>query len=135
MPIAIAVDPWRRLRYSVATGVITDDDVAEAYARAMADPDADPSMNVLADLSGVERVDVSADCVRRLAARQVEDERGHTLRPRVAIVAPSDCAFGIARMYTAYRQSLDASSRLLVCRSREEAERWLELPEEPIEAR
>jgi hypothetical protein len=131
MPIDIRVDLDRRVRYSVVSGVVTDADLLAAYERVVSDPEFDPTLNVLADTRGVERVDVSAKSVQLLAQRRARDERLLTTKPRVAIVAASDVVFGLARMYEAYGDRQGDGDRYLVCRTIEEARRWLGLPDEP----
>jgi hypothetical protein len=133
MPIRIRVDPARRVSYTTATGVITDADLREVCASMLANPDYDPSADHLFDGNGIERLEVTPATVQEAA--QLFASADHRIStgacPRVAIVAPADATFGVARMYEAYREMQPSSpKRYLVCRTMEEARRWLGLPEE-----
>jgi hypothetical protein len=129
MPIDIRVDSAERVRYSWVTGIVTDAEVIDAYDRVVDDPDFDPTLDVIADMTGVVRIDVTANRVRELAERRARNARLNAARPRVAIVAPTDVMFGIARMYESSGPRDDGSRRYLVCRTMEEARAWLSLPE------
>ena len=135
MPIDIRVDSAERVRYSLCTGVVTDADMVGAYERVVDDPAFDPTLNVLADMRGVERVDVTPGGIRQVAERRARNERVLRGRPRVAVVVASDLVFGLARMYEAYRDpqgdQKDDGKRFLVCRTMEEARVWLGLDEPP----
>ena len=129
MPIDIRVDSAERVRYSYVTGVVTDADAIDAYERVVDDPDFDPTLDVIADMTGVARLEVTASRVRELAERRARNARLNAARPRVAIVAPSDVMFGLARMYESSGPRDDGSRRYLVCRTMGEARAWLSLPE------
>jgi hypothetical protein len=125
MPIDIRVDSAERVRYSVATGVVTDRDMIDAYERVVGDPAFDPTLKVLADIRGLERAEITADGIRDVAERRARDQRALGHPPRVAIVVASDVTFGLARMYEAYSDQQGEDKRYLVCRSMDEARRWL----------
>ncbi len=129
MTIDIRVNLDERVRYSIVTGVVTDADLIAAYERVVADPDFDPTLNVLADTRGIERTEITAKGVQLLAQRRARDERWVAAKPRVAIVATTDVVFGLARMYEAYGDREGDGKRYLVCRTIEEARRWLGLRE------
>lgn len=129
MPIDIRVDADERVRYSFVTGVVTDAEMMEAYERVVEDPDFDPTLDVIADMTGVVRLEVTANRVRELAERRARNAVLNAARPRVAIVAPADVMFGIARMYESSSHRDDGSRRYLVCRTMEEAREWLSLPQ------
>ena len=131
MPIDTRVDNAERVRYSVATGVVTDGDIIEAYERVVGDPAFDPTLNVIADTRGVERAEITAGGIRELAERQARDERVVHGQPRVAVVVATDVIFGLARMYEAYSDQEADEKRYLVCRTMEDARRWLGLADEP----
>ena len=59
MPIDIRVDSADHVRYSLVTGVVTDADMLEAYERVVGDPAFDPTLDVIADTRGVQRVEVN----------------------------------------------------------------------------
>jgi hypothetical protein len=120
--IEFTVEPAARLRVATFTGTIDDAGLMEAYGQLIACPDYDPTLNDLADLSGVGRFDVSADALRGLIALFVPVDRlGH--RTRLAIVAAADSVFGMARMYEMLR--MDAPEEICVFRDMAEAREWL----------
>jgi hypothetical protein len=127
MPVVTWVDHAAGVRHIAFTGVLTDGDVAESYWM-VADPDGDPAMDLLVETSGVERVDVTEEALRAVAGLRALDSRRPAPAPaRVAVVAPADVMYNSARMYGAYRQEAGAVARYFVCRTMEEARRWLGL--------
>ena len=129
MPISFRVDRARRLRYATATGVITDADLLTILGAVLDDPDYDASLDQLFDGSGIEGLDVSTEAVREIAQRLGVADRAipEGVRPKTAIVAPTDAAFGLARMYQTYRGLEAPRKDYLVCRTIEEARAWLGL--------
>jgi hypothetical protein len=133
MPIDIRVDSAEGVRYSVVTGVVTDAEMLEAFERVVDDPTFDPTLDVIADLRGVERLAVTPTRVRELAERRARNPRLVAAQSRVAVVAPTDVMYGVARMYGSSGHREDAGRRFLVCRTMEEARAWLSLPERPLD--
>jgi hypothetical protein len=129
MPVSTWVNPTEGVRHITFTGVLSDGDVAESYWM-VADPDGDPGMDLLIETTGVERVAVTADALRAVAGLRALDSRGEAPGPaRVAVVAPSDFAYETARSYGSYREQVGSRARYFVCRTMEEARRWLGLPD------
>jgi hypothetical protein len=126
MPIRIRVDPAARVRHSVLEGTVDDDDLVDAYAAVLDDPDFDPTLNDLVDGRSVRRVDVTPAGVRRLADVVQQVDR-HALPTKIAIVAPDDVAYDAARMYEALRAGQQAPAEHRVFRDMAEARRWLGL--------
>ncbi len=130
MPLEISVEPTKRLRYAVARGTLTDRDLLEAWGDALADPSYDPALDNLVDMTETESFEVTPAGVQRLAdvmAMCLKDP-GPGVRPRVALVAPTDAAFGVCRIYETYRELQGAASHFFVTRSKAEAQCWLGLP-------
>ena len=67
--------------------------------------------------------DASTDEIKRVA--ELAEDLITTTAKRVALLAPEDLSYGLARMYQAYRNTDKALPRFKVCRSREEALAWL----------
>ncbi len=132
MPIRLRVDPVRKVNYTTATGVITDADLRQACASVVASPEYDPSADHIFDGHAIERLEVTPDTLQEAAQLFARTDRliPGGRRPRVAIVAPADATFGLARMYEAYRAMAPSPKRYLVCRTMEEARRWLGLPDD-----
>lgn len=81
--------------------------------------------NELIDMSQVAQiVRPPADRVRQLAQLSAAKDPP-TGRSRFAIVAPQDVAFGIGRMYEAYRESAHGTKEVGVFRTIESALTWL----------
>ncbi len=125
MPITYRIDAQRRLIVATATGELSDEDL-HAYAFAVADDPANaPDVRELFDLRGVSAVAVTADGVRQVA--QTVSEIDVAGKPsKLAIVAVSAVAFGLARMYQVLRS--DAPRDIQVFDDMNEALAWLGPP-------
>ncbi len=125
MPIEYTIDHERRLVLAKATGVFTDEDVFGYQKEVWSRPDVD-GYSELVDMSEVDSIDLpSVDRIQELARLSAGmDTRSSA--SRFAIVAPTEIAFGLGRMYEAYRSLDDRSTKeVSVFRSREEALRFL----------
>lgn len=120
VPIEIEIDEGRQRVSLWASGVLTDADVLETVSKLQAQPDAIHGFDLLADLSGTERFEVSTSAVRSLSMEGVVTGDGS----RRAIVAHSAVAYGVGRMYAMLRG--DPLGKLAVFRTRAEAVAWLE---------
>jgi hypothetical protein len=129
MPIRIRVDAAARVRHSVLEGTVGDDELVDAYAVVLNDPDFDPTLNDLVDARAVRRVDVTPAGVRRLADLVQQIDR-HSLPTKVAVVAADDVAYDMARMYEAFRTAQNAPAEHRVFRDMAEARQWLGLEPE-----
>jgi hypothetical protein len=83
----------------------------------------------LFDLSDVTIVDVAAESIRDAARRAEQYVDSRLDRGKLAIVAPRDLLFGMARMYEILRS--DSAVEVRVFRAREEAESWLGITNRP----
>ena len=126
MPITITVNTAERVRYSVMSGSVSDKELLDAYAQSLEAADFDPSLNGLVDARLVRQMDVTPAGLRRLADLIQRVDR-FQLPTKVAIVAESDVAFGMARMYQSIRASGGAPSEHRVFREMAEARAWLGL--------
>lgn len=124
MPITHHYDGATRTLHAVIQGTITDEEVLEYARRVAPDTEIPPGRRELIDLSGVEQTDVSGAGLREVA--DVFRAHDQTLfETKIAIVAPTDIAYGLARMYQAFRS--DSPVLLQVFREREAAVYWLGL--------
>ena len=67
----------------------------------------DLSMNRLVDMREAESASISTDCLRKLASFLCEQFKETQAHPKIAIVAPKDLSFGIARMYEVFTEDED----------------------------
>jgi hypothetical protein len=127
MPVSVSVSSMEWVRHVVFSGTVTDNDLVAAYdstARCLLDP----SMDLLVDTTGVERIAATTETLRKLATRRGDDaRRAGVAAPRVAVVAPNATVLGLARMYEAIRESAIGVARYFACRTIAEARGWLGL--------
>jgi hypothetical protein len=126
VPITITVNAAERLRYSVFSGDIGDRELIAAFRRSMESPDFDPTLNGLVDLRAVQRLDVTSSGIWELAQVLRVADRSRTAR-RVAIVAPSDFQFGMARMAATLLSTGGLATEYHAFRDMTEAREWLGL--------
>jgi hypothetical protein len=105
-------------------GIITDGDLFVAYDRLYEDPRHRIGMDELADCRAVERIEVTRSGLQALSASTALRLDANQVPWRVAIVAPSDAVFGMARMYEAFRS--ESPEQVQVFRDLPAAELWLE---------
>jgi hypothetical protein len=120
VPITHRVDHERRLVTAWPHGVMTDDDVS-AYPRSVRSRADVAGYDELIDMRDVAQIALpSGHRARELAQTSAAmDDRA---RPsKLAIIATQEVAFGLGRMYEAYR-SLDARSTKQVAVFRDAAE-------------
>jgi hypothetical protein len=121
MTITSRVDKARRLILSEASGTLTNEDVLKYTEWVRSDPTL-AEFDMLMDLSGAERVEVTSDGLRNAALRIPSRDKAQE-NYRVAIVAQSDFAFGMSRMYEMLRAG--AVGEVRVFRDIIEAKKWL----------
>jgi hypothetical protein len=105
-------------------GVFTNQDMLDCLARLHNDPVRRPGMPSLVDCRGVERMLVTPSGVQ--AAVMVEVTMVDSRQPpwAVAVIAPQDEVFWMARTYEVLRAG--SPERVRVFRQSSEAERWLD---------
>jgi hypothetical protein len=110
MPIDYSIDVARRLVSAKGRGILTKDEVT-AYQREVWSRPEVAGFNELMDMTNVEMHDPpSAEYLRQLAALSASMD---LLSPKskFAIVAPQLLAFGLGRMYEAYRDTEPLSTK------------------------
>jgi hypothetical protein len=119
MGMSYTIDQARRIVRSRGWGVVSSRDLLDLTSRLLADPAFDPTFRGLTDLSDVTEVRVETPAM-------VESASTPTYIPgtRRAVVAPSDVAFGMARMFASYAER--SGQEVRVFRAMREAEAWLE---------
>ncbi|MCG8590482.1 MAG: hypothetical protein MJE66_14425 [Proteobacteria bacterium] len=124
MPIDYRIDAARKVLVAEGHGQIRDEDLLDYARRMFADPGRHLAAHELVDLTRAsDDSEITADGIRELA----EYWRGRydlITGGRLAIVANSEVAYGLARMYQLMRD--DGPDRIRVFRSLDEAWEWLE---------
>jgi len=131
MPISHCIDPDRRLVTARAFGTLTDQDVFDYQLTVWSRKDV-AGYDELMDMSEVvEIVKPPAARMQQLASVAASMESSNT-DSKFAIIAPSDIAFGLGRMFQAFREYSDKGARKVgVFRSADEAHVFLELVPPP----
>jgi len=128
MPVHYQIDPGRHLIRTRCVGSLTLDEVV-AHLRALeADPRIPDPLDVLLDFSELSNFP-DHDQVHSVA-REVQQLRPNIAWRNLAIVAPRDLAFGIARMFEMISEPSFRAT--MVFRARADAERWIEKPDAPL---
>ena len=128
MPIKCHYRIADRLVVFVHEGVVSDDEFLSTYTACHEDPRFDRAFNVLVDLRRTES-DVRSSSVLRAFAdfrhRWFGDKQVHA---KVAVIAPQDLSFGLARMYEIYSETVPVD--FVVFRAADAALAWLGAPED-----
>ena len=124
MPTTARIEPVTQTLLVTYSGWITDDDLLRSYDQVRSLPGFDPDGRELVDFSAVEGGEVTSAGVGKLLGRPPLFGQG----ARRAIVAPTDVAFGMARMFELRR--LEECGEIVVFRTRREALEWLGIPDD-----
>jgi hypothetical protein len=125
MPIEFTIDHARRLVTATARGMLTGQDVF-GYQRTVWSRADVQGYNELLDMRAVEGIDLSSvDNMRALAGLSASMDIP-AISSKFAIVATSDEAFGLSRMYETYRHLENKSTKQVgVFRTLTEAHAYL----------
>jgi hypothetical protein len=120
------IDPALGCVFTTLEGTLSDEDILGYVRSALADPEFGPGLRGLVDASSVERLAVTRAGIEGVL--DLTRDRDDRIRgARLALVAPQDAAFGMARMYQTLRD--DPPYEIQVFRARAEALAWLGLDE------
>jgi hypothetical protein len=124
LPATYTIDERSAVVRVECLGVFTDQDLLDCLARLHHDSARKPGMPSLVDCRGVERMLVTPSGVQ--AAVMVEATMADRRQPpwAVAVIAPQDEVFWMARIYEVLRAG--SPERVRVFRQPAEAERWLD---------
>ena len=121
MPFTYHIDKERRRVISTGSGVLTSADIVNHQTELSADPDFCPDFDTVADFSKVTKVEATSATVQGAARRSLFSRNS-----RIAAVATNDEAYGLLRMYAAFREMSGGQAQMKTFRSREEAINWLD---------
>lgn len=127
MPITCDFRPDVKLAVFSQVGVVPDDEFLSSYRRFLQDPRLSKSFNLLVDLRRTCSSSRSSGALRKLAEFMQEMYTDKTVLPKVAVIAPEDLSFGLARMYEVFTSHL--SWDFAVFRAPDVALAWLRAPE------
>lgn len=128
MTITFDQDRAAGVRFTTITGTITDAELLDAYARVLASPEFDPTFDVLVDLSGVERAEVSAEGLGVVASFVAAAAAELRERPRVAVVARPPLLHGMLAHYVAAAERQQVRLEYRTFEDVAAARAWLGLP-------
>lgn len=123
MPIQYRYDPERRLLQVRMHGTVTDAELLDYARSATTDSTIEVEADELIDLRDVEIPEVKTSTLKQVADLFHDSERA-AKGVRIALVAASDAAYGIARMYQAFR--IDSNDEIQVFRKLDAAHGWLD---------
>jgi len=118
MPATLQLDVPRQLVHVTFSGDVTDDEVLGLQRALHQTPEAEPWWQALVDFSAADRMHLTAGAIRELGARS-----RFTAESRIAIVAPRDALYGVARMVELMHPG---PCGIMVFRDRESAVAWLD---------
>jgi hypothetical protein len=128
MPITYRIQSELNLIILVHTGKVTDEEFFTFYKDLYKNNTPLLSMNHLVDLREADSKSRTSSILRKLAEFLVSSFKALTTYPKVAVVAPKDISFGLARMYEAFASNIPWD--FIVFRSIDEALTWLSLPKD-----
>ena len=120
MGMSYKIDQERRLVITRGWGELSSRELFDVMSQILLDPRFDPTYSSLGDLREVTNVTVDTFATAQTAASPLFAEG-----TRRAIVATSDVAFGMARMFAAFSERSGHEVRIF--RQMTPAEAWLEL--------
>lgn len=123
MPIETRFDAACGVFVHVLAGVPTRTALQEAALARGRHGGAGPGTPVLWDLTGLDAAQVGLGEMRPIFAAVAQRRARGEVAPRIALLAPSDLIYGVARMYASYVAS--EMPELAVFRTAEEALAWL----------
>ncbi len=120
MPFSYRIDASRRMIFSEAWGVMTEEDIRSYRERMIKDPDFRADYWYLGDYRRITKLDVSMEFTCELSHNLMSGGGA-----RLAFVFPDDLAYGMSRMFSVMVGEADVNLRPF--RDMAEARSWLGL--------
>jgi hypothetical protein len=117
MSTSFRIDPRLGVIFTVCCEKVTESEVLNYLRTVPQDPAYSPAFSHLIDCTQVTSFEVSADLTRSVAGKKLFSSRS-----KLAIVAPQDYIYGMARMF-----ELQHRGCVQVFRDLEEARKWLDV--------
>ena len=128
MPIESQVIPEHDLAVFMHIGRVPDDEFLSFYRDFFEGAAFKPPMNILVDLRETSSSSRSAEALLSFSGLMESKLSDITESTRVAVVAPKDRSFGLARMYKILSSSINWN--FVVFRAMDAALAWLGIPED-----
>jgi hypothetical protein len=128
MPIGFQFRPEHNLVICTQAGKVGDEELVHSYTSLFGSERYEPTMNILVDWSHADSSERSRSVLENFAAIAQKRFQGNSAKPMVAVIAPQDVAFGLARMYDVFANTV--SWNFAVFRTSGEALDWLALPQD-----
>jgi hypothetical protein len=119
MPFSLRVDRDRRLIFIAFDGDVSNDTLIELSDAVRSEPALEDGYGVFYDCRGAAAINVTGDLVRDMGRRAKPDTN------RIAMIATTPAAFGLARMYQMLSEGED---RIRIFHGEAEALAWLTDP-------
>ncbi len=123
MPVICDYTPDKELVVFRHIGDVPDDEFLAAYREFFQSSDVIAAIRLLVDLSETVSSPRSSQALRSLAELMRKVYGGGETRRRVAVVAPADLSFGLARMYQVFSDNVPWE--FVVFRDADAARAWL----------
>jgi hypothetical protein len=131
MPIIFRYVPDLKLVVFVHEGQVADEEFSSSYQSFFDRPGLDRFCNYLVDLRHADSAPRSSEALRRLARYILEKHGNSPVEINIAVVAPQNVSFGLARMFEVF--SCGVPWRFNVFRETKPALEWLDIPESIID--
>ena len=127
MPISFNFKPEYNVVICRHVGTIDDQEFISSYHSLFEEDRFDPAMDLLVDLRQADSSKRSQEAIQEFAGYLKGWMQKTEERSRVAVIAPEDVSFGLARMYEVYAEP--AHRDFMVFRETNAALEWLGIPE------
>lgn len=127
MPLTYHILQDMKLVAVTHSGKIYDDEFLAAYQSFFEDPRFDTSFNHLIDLRQTDSSIRSVATLKEFADSVEKQCGGSEISRKIAVIAPQDVSFGLARIVEAFTQAM--SWEFFVFRDQNAALSWLGMPE------
>lgn len=130
MPISFHFKPEYNVVICRHVGTIDDQEFINSYHSLFEGDSFDPAMDLVVDLRQADSSKRSQEAIQEFAKYLKDWMQKTEKRSRVAVIAPRDVSFGLARMYEAYAEP--AHREFTVFREENAALEWLGIPEDAL---